>query len=130
MKGNSYMKMLKEVQREIQESQLENEKQEYLRQLDLLNTNRITKGIIEKMQGESIEKIYYQIAKEELKHTSNSFFPGDIVILYPTLKEQSSKKVITCDFSGAIIYPKSLYINYRPLLENISKHTTYVLEKP
>ena len=108
-------------------------KSEYIKQyfivLKQLKNNRVSKKIVESLYGKSLATIYQEImrAVEELK--SYLISPGDLIILYPNIKEYKSKNFKTCDFSGAIIHPGSLYISYRPLLENITKKESFVLKK-
>lgn len=97
--------------------------------IEQLKNNRISKNLLTKLQGESITKIYQELLIEEEKFRSYSLFPGDLVLIYPNIKEQKSKDFKTCDFSGAIIKPNSLYVSYRPLLENITKKESFVLAK-
>jgi len=85
--------------------------------------------VVSTMLGHSLSKIYEEIISQEELHRSYHFFYGDFVILYGGIKEQKSKNIITCDFSGAIIYPKSSYIKFRPILENITKNEVYVLKR-
>ena len=51
----------------------------YLKELETLKTNRIAKQIVERMYGESINKICEAILKEETINTSmdSDFFLGD-----------------------------------------------------
>lgn len=102
---------------------------QYFRILETLQENRIDKQIINKMMGRSIFNIYNEITKEKSNMLSHYFFPGDLVIMHPGLKERIAKKTYTCSFSGARISPGSLYINYRPLIENLTSKNVYVLKK-
>lgn len=88
--------------------------QEYIKILDNLKTNRISKKIVE----------------AEAEITSNFLFPWDLVLVYPRIKEQRSRIYRTCDFSGGIITPGSFYISYNPLLENLSTDNYYILKRP
>lgn len=124
------MKFLEEMKLE----ELKNLNQEeyiyqYYEILKQLNKNRLDKQIIETLKGESINKIIQKLEQEEEQLRSYSFFPGNLIILYPNIKELHSKSYQTCDFSGGIIHPGSLYINYRPLLENLNTKEVYVLKK-
>lgn len=103
--------------------------EQYYTIINQLKDNRISKRVLEKLQGEPITKIYEELMSEEENVRSHSFFPGDLVLVYPNIKEQKSKNFKTCDFSGAIIHPGSLYISYRPLLENITTNEKFVLER-
>ena len=102
----------------------------YLKELDNLKTNRITKQIVERMYGESINKIYEAILKEETINTSmdSDFFFGDIVLLHESIKEYHAKTSMTCDFSTNLI-KRGLYLNYRPMLENLTTKKVYVLKR-
>lgn len=124
------MKLLEEkTLNEILLTGTEEDIKEYYKELRNLSTNRISKLIVEQLTGESIEDIWQKIFQEEQQLRSDIFFPNDIIIMYPSIKETKSKKIITCDFSGALIYPGSLYINYRPLIENITTKERYVLKR-
>lgn len=114
---------------EIKFSQTTKEVEEYYQELDNLKTNRISKNVVESLIGQSLLKIMDEIDYQETMSRSNIFFPGDLMVLYPNIKELHSKSFQTCDFSGALIYPKSLYVNYRPLIENITTNETYVLKR-
>ena len=102
----------------------------YLKELETLKTNRIAKQIVERMYGESINKIYEAILKEETINTSmdSDFFLGDIVLLHESIKEYHAKTSMTCDFSTNLI-KRGLYLNYRPMLENLTTKKVYVLKR-
>ncbi len=110
---------------------LQNEKlyNAYNQEIANLQTNRIARDIVSKMYGESLDKIIRIVEEEEDYNRSMSLFPGDLVLLHLGLKEMHTRSFITCDFSGALIRPKSLYINYRPLVENLTTNNMYVLKK-
>lgn len=103
----------------------------YHNELENLKTNRISKQITEIMYGESINKIYEAILKEEVINTSTDtdFFIGDIVLLHESIKEHHTKSGITCDFSANMIKRGGLYLNYRPMLENLTTKKVYVLKR-
>ena len=102
---------------------------EYNQMINSLKTNRIAKEVVEDLNGESIVTILTKVKQEEESYRSYEFFPGDLVILYPKISEMRSRDYKTCDFSGAVIHPHSLYVSYRPLIENITKKEVYVLKK-
>ena len=101
----------------------------YNSELDLLQTNRIAKEVVERYYGKSIMDLIYKIAEEERKMTSDIFFSGDIIEMYPYIREQKARKPITCDFSAGIIRTGSLYISARPLLKDLNNGKTYVLKR-
>lgn len=103
--------------------------EKYFLMLNEFKTDRIAKKILETLEGESIDKIYNEIEKESENYRSYTLFPGDLVLVYPSIKEQRSKIFRTCDFSGAVIHPGSLYVSYRPLLDNITKKEKFVLSR-
>ncbi len=105
--------------------------EEYHNEIENLKTNRISKQITERMYGESINKIYEAILKEETINTSTDtdFFIGDIVLLHESIKEHHTKSGITCDFSASMIKRWGLYLNYRPMLENLTTKKVYVLKR-
>lgn len=96
-----------------------------------LKTNRIARQITERMYGKSINEIYEAILKEETINTSTDtdFFIGDIVLLHESIKEYHTKTGITCDFSANMIKRGGLYLNYRPILENLTTKKVYVLKR-
>ena len=102
----------------------------YEKQIEELEAiGQIAKMTIEAYYGRAIAEIYYLMEKANLEYESNDFFPGQKIMVYPRTKEQRAKKIITCDFSGGIIYPGSLYLSFRPLLKNIENKDTYVLKR-
>lgn len=124
------MKLLEE--KTLDEILLTNNKTEiekYHQELNNLSTNRINKRIVENLYGEPLEYIWSKIFQEEEQIRSTQFFPDDLVLMYPNKKELHTKNFITCDFSGALIYPGNLYINYRPLIENITTKERYILKR-
>lgn len=114
---------------EIFSTKSESAVEKYYQLLASLKSTSISRDIVDYYEGHSIDFIYRKIVEEEQSYTSDILFPGDLVILYPNIKEQRSKNFITCDFSGGIIYPGSFYVNYRPMLDNITTKTTYVLRR-
>ena len=105
------------------------ELERYFSYLDSMKTSSFYRGIVESYEGDSIEEITYKMMEEEQHYRSEIFFPGDIALFYPRIREQRAKNFITCDFSAGIIYPGSLYINYRPLIYNITSGESYVLQR-
>lgn len=101
----------------------------YNQEIANLQTNRIASNVVNKMYGEPLNKIIRIVEEEEDYNRSMSLFPGDLVLLHLGLKEMHTRTFITCDFSGSLIRPKDLYINYRPLVENLTTNNTYVLKK-
>ena len=103
----------------------------YHKELKNLKTNRIARQITERMYGKSINEIYEAILKEETINTSTDtdFFIGDIVLLHESIKEYHTKTGITCDFSANMIKRGGLYLNYRPILENLTAKKVYVLKR-
>lgn len=114
---------------EIKKSNNKEEEKLYFQELSNLSTNRIARQIIEEYKGYPLSYIWEKILENEVNIKSREFFPGDIVIVYPKIKECRATKDITCDFSCSVIKAGSIYINYRPLIENISKSTSYVLKR-
>ena len=94
-----------------------------------MKSSDLTRNIVESLYGEPLSVIWQEILEEEQKYTSMMMFPGDVVMFYPNIKEQKARSFITCDFSAGIIYPGSMYVNYRPLIANISSGERYVLSR-
>lgn len=103
--------------------------EKYYAYLDSMKTNSFYRELVDSFEGDSIEEITYKIMEAEQEYRSEVFFPGDLAIFYPHIKEQRARKFITCDFSAGIIYPGSMYINYRPMIHNITSGETYVLQR-
>lgn len=94
-----------------------------------IKTNPIATSVVDSMEGESIASIWQEVFEAEQEYTSQNFFPGDLAIMYPNIQERHARNPITCDYSAGIIYPGSLYINYRPLIRNLSTGECYVLKR-
>lgn len=103
--------------------------EKYYAYLDSMKTSSFYRELVESFEGDSIEEITYKIMEAEQEYRSEVFFPGDLAFFYPNIKEQRAKNFITCDFSAGIIYPGSMYINYRPMIHNITSGETYVLRR-
>lgn len=114
---------------EIVSSNNQEELQRYYQKIETLKSNKLTKDIVESLFGDSLASIWQEIYEEEQQYTSLIMFPGDIVMFYPNIKEQRARTFITCDFSAGIIYPGSIYANYRPLIKNISTGENFVLKR-
>ena len=102
---------------------------EYDKLLRELDTDIIANRVIRANYGKPIYDIYNMIQLKYIKHTSYNWFNGDIVLVYPSIKEVRSKKHYD-SMHGAYIGLNSLYINYHALLVNITNGNRYVLTKP
>lgn len=116
---------------EILESNSSQLYKDYVDELEKLKNNRITKQIVEEMYGASINQIYEAILLKEVINISNDsdFFPGDLVLLHESIREYHTKTNITCNFSSAPIKKGELYLNYRPILEDLTSKKVYVLKR-
>jgi hypothetical protein len=92
-------------------------------------TSPIARQVIEANYGKPLDDIYYKIQYEEMKHTSTTWFPGDIVLLYPNIKELKANKIHS-SVSDSLIHKGSYYINYSGLLIDYTTKSKYVLGKP
>lgn len=101
----------------------------YIKEIANLSINRIARQVIERLQGESLIKIYNEIVSQEESNRSYDLFNGDLVLLHGGKSEQQARNYITCDFSGSIIYPGSRYASYRPIIENLCTSEVYVLKR-
>lgn len=101
----------------------------YYEYVESMKTNSFYRNIVASYEGKSIEEITYGIIDDESPYRSEVFFPGEVALFYPRIKEQRAKDFITCDFSAGIIKPGSIYLNYRPLIYNITSGETYVLQR-
>lgn len=102
---------------------------EYNRILEELATDAIARYVIKNNYGKPINKIYELIQLEYTKHTSSTWFNGDIVLVYPRTRESKSKKYYET-IHGVYIGINSAYINYHALLVNVTNGCKYVLERP
>lgn len=102
---------------------------EYNQQIANLGIDRISKRIVLDMYGDPIIDIYKKVESSYQENTSNEIFPNDLVLLHGGIRENKTKIPIRCDFSGTIIRKGTLYINYRPLIENLTTGNSYVLSK-
>jgi len=75
----------------------------------------------------TFEMIYEEYEKFKENNTSHLFFYNHLAILYPRIHLYKATKPVICSFSGEVIKPNSEYIYYRPLLEDITSHKTYVV---
>lgn len=100
---------------------------EYDRILEELNTDCIANYVISCNYGKTIEEIYYRIQEEYIKHTSTEWFSGDLVLLYPSIKERHATRFYTT-FYESCINKGSAYINYNALLINLTRGTKYILK--
>ena len=107
----------------------QDEIKKYYEYIESMKSSNLTRDIVESLYGEPLSVIWQEILEEEQKYTSMMMFPGDVVMFYPNIKEQKARSFITCDFSAGIIYPGSMYVNYRPLIANISSGERYVLSR-
>ena len=102
--------------------------EEYNKILEELNKDIIARRVINLNKNKPIDKIYELIELEYMKYTSHYWFQGDIVLLYPNIREMKSKKQYETIY-GAHIGKNMLYIYYQTLLLNVSSKKKYVLEK-
>lgn len=91
--------------------------------------HRLTRENIKYLETLDDAKRYEMLERYYLEYRSNFFFPGCLVALYPYIRESHSRKEITCDISTNIIKKGQLYINYRPLLENVETGDSFILKK-
>ena len=66
--------------------------EQYEIELRKLNTDPIANKVIKNNYGEEVDKICDMIEFEYIKNTSYGLFNGDIVIVYPRIKEVKAKK--------------------------------------
>ena len=107
--------------------------EQYNAVIRMMGEDQLAREIIHDYYGDPLMEIYQRIEKYRfnftMNNTSENLFPGETVIVYPGIKNPVAKKTITCDFSGALIYPGSLYVSYRPMVKNIYNGNTYVLSR-
>lgn len=97
-----------------------------INELNKLINNEIT----DKLKYDStVISINDEIYNCELKNTSTVISPGDIILFYPRISEARSTKAIICNIQGSVIFAGSYFVEYRPLLDNITSKKRYMLEK-
>ncbi len=98
-----------------------------IEEINTLLKNETSKII--KYDNNSLLELENKIQEELFINTSSYLFPGDIVLLYPLVREYKANSSIMCDISGSIIQKGSYYSSYRPLIDNIITREHYILEK-
>lgn len=91
--------------------------------------NRLTRNYLKTLEELEDIKTYEIIERYYLENRSQYYFPNSLVAFYPSIREYHSRKEMTCDISTNIIKNGQLYINYRPLIENMETGDTFVLVK-
>lgn len=91
--------------------------------------NRLTRDNLKYLEDLNEKEQYEIMERYYLENRSKEYFSGCLVAFYPYIVEHHSRKEITCDISTNIIKKGQLYINYRPLIENIETGDTFVLSK-
>ena len=94
-----------------------------------LCTDELAESVVDNNYGKSIEELSYLIELERAKYESTIWFPGDKILIYPSIKTLKAKKFYESPY-GKIISPEETYINYRALLINENKASKYVFSKP
>jgi hypothetical protein len=69
----------------------------------------------------------YEKWLEEVKNTSELFWPGNVIYVYPRVRLIKTSKNRLCTFCSHIILPGDFYYTYRPLLYNATKKRGFVL---
>lgn len=75
----------------------------------------------------TFEDVYVEYEQLINKNTSHQLFPEHLIILYPNIKTYKASKPITCSFSGEIINSGSEYIYYRPLIQDLTTNSVYII---
>jgi len=94
--------------------------------LYIYNINKILNNETTECQLK-LQYIIELINNELLRFISYDYFPNLNVILYPSIKELKSTKIITCHICGSIILSNNYYLSYRPLIEDLDGNNRYVL---
>ena len=89
----------------------------------------IANKVIRNNPNKSEDELECLMQLEYIKNTSQNWLNGDIVLVYPSIKEVKSNKEYDT-IHGAHISINSKYINYHALLINLHKGYKYVLQKP
>ena len=72
---------------------------------------------------------YQNIQQYYCENLSTYYFPGDLTAFYSNIMERHTTQDIVCSISGSVIKKGSLYIAYRPLIENLRTRQAFVLKK-
>lgn len=78
---------------------------------------------------ESLDYSNPKLQKMYTENLSTYYFPGDLTAFYFNAVERHSTDNIICHFSGSIIKKGTLYISYRPLIENLKTGQAFVLKR-
>ena len=89
--------------------------------------NLIVKEVMQKYYGTSLEYLWQKIEEYEIDHTSYELFNGSVLLMYPKISEQVSRKRRICDFSGAEIRPGSSYIKYSALIVEAYGNNKFII---
>ncbi len=92
-------------------------------------SDRWIQEIVRENKDKLMMEIQEIIDRERMKKTSEYYFPGHMVLFYPSIREYKALRSVLCAVSGASIYAGSFYYYYRPLLRDIETGKSYVLEK-
>ncbi len=103
-----------------------------LRNLDLerMSEDRFARKFVENYSQCSIYEIEQKIELASHYYESQSLFPGDTVLFYPTITEQKASCEKTCDVYGGKIHIGSYYLRYQAFMENLTTGKKYVLKRP
>ncbi len=105
-----------------------NRSEEYDTIFSELCYNSVLLTKLQKLYGSSLKSIYGEYEKILNEYTSMSLFTGDFVCFYPRLKYRKAKISFDDDI-GVFISKGNSYCEYRPMLWNVSKNNTYVLNR-
>lgn len=100
--------------------------QMFTSQLHQLLTDQIDIKFLENYQI-SINDIYTNYQESYNKNLSRYFFNNSLTCFYPNIKLIKAQKQTICHFDGTSISPGTEYIYYRPLIDNIETHQSFVL---
>lgn len=90
---------------------------------------RVTKTVLEELSLYPEEKRFEILEQYYLENLSKYFFPGSLTAFYPKIDEHHTTRDIICDMSESIIKKGSLYVCYRPLIENLETNEVFVLKR-
>ena len=98
----------------------------FTNQLHQILTDQIDINFLENYQI-SINDIYINYQELYNKNLSRYFFNNSLTCFYPNIKLIKDQKQTICHFDGTSISPGTEYIYYRPLIDNIETHQSFVL---
>lgn len=96
----------------------------YLQAIDLYDKNKLTGKDLEGLDSK-VEELQYLQDEIEFNHKSKYLLNGDLIIVYPIIKELICNKECLCELSGLPIHKGNMYYNCKLFIEDITNHSIY-----